>query len=196
MGFLFLSFLLELDGMSIYEFLGVFLLLFIGVLLSVPRYESFTDAIQRDFLMLKPKQTDTVGLYQASNTETSYLKSLSTKPLEFEKQLLIMDRCLKFKIQGSNLNEFDRNMELLFKNVVFPVKKDSFEVSHFAKSQRLRPASPAQPARRCCGLRRRPRPGCGPAAGGEPGPQGRRWVRARRRSRAWQSARSSGRGRR
>ena len=118
--------------MSIYEFLGVFLLLFIAVFLSVPRYESFTDAIQRDFQMLKPKQTDTVGLYQSSqNAESKYLSTLSSKPLNFEKQLLIMDRCLQFKIEGENLKDFDRNMEVLFKNVVFPVKKDSFEIARF-----------------------------------------------------------------
>lgn len=99
----------------------------------MPRYEYFTDAIQLDFQNLKSSQTDTVGLYQSSNTETNYLKNLSIKPLGFEKQLLIMDRCLKFKIEGSDLKEFDRNIELLFKNVVFPVKKDSFEITHFAE---------------------------------------------------------------
>ena len=119
--------------MKIYEFLGVFLLLFIGVLLSVPRYEFFTDAIQQDFLKLKPVQTDTNQIYQSSTNETSYLKTLAIKPLGFEKQLLVMDRCLKFKIEGNDLQSFDRNMALLFKKVVFPVKKEMFEVSHFAE---------------------------------------------------------------
>lgn len=119
--------------MTIYEFLGTFLLLCIAVFLSFPRYEYFTDAIQMEFQKLKANQTDTVGLYQSSGNEANYLKTLSTKPLNFENQLLIMDRCLKFKIAGSNLKEFDSNMESLFKNVVFPVKKDTFEVTHFAE---------------------------------------------------------------
>lgn len=119
--------------MSIYELLGVFLLLLIAVLLSVPRYEFFADAIQQDFLKLKPSQTNTVQLYQSSSGETNYLKTLSSKPLPFEQQLLVMDRCLKFKIEGNDLKAFDRNMELLFKDVVFPVMKDSFEVTHYAE---------------------------------------------------------------
>ena len=68
-----------------------------------------------------------------TDTESNYLKTLSRKPFEFENQLLIMDRCLKFKIQGNNLKEFDRNIALLFKNVVFPVKKDTFEIFNFAE---------------------------------------------------------------
>ena len=70
--------------MTIYELLGVFLLLFIAVLLSVPRYEFFADAIQQDFLKLKPSQTNTVQLYQSSSGDTNYLKSISTKPFGFE----------------------------------------------------------------------------------------------------------------
>uniref|UniRef100_A0A6C0CT25 Uncharacterized protein n=1 Tax=viral metagenome TaxID=1070528 RepID=A0A6C0CT25_9ZZZZ len=120
--------------MKIYEFLGVLILLFIAVLIAVPRYEYFADAIQQDFLKLKPSQTNTTLLYQSSAAgETNYLKSISTKPLEFENQLLIMDRCLKFKIEGNDLTTFDRNLVNLFKNVVFPVKKEFFEVTHFAE---------------------------------------------------------------
>ena len=119
--------------MKIYEFLGVFLLLFIAVILSVPRYEYFADAIQQDFLKLKSYQTDTVNIYQSSTDDINHLKTLSVKPLEFENQLLIMDRCLKFKIEGDDLTTFDRNMEKLFKNVVFPVKKEFFEITHFAE---------------------------------------------------------------
>lgn len=119
--------------MKIYEFLGVFILLFIAVILSVPRYEFFADAIQQDFLKLKPSQTDTVNIYQSSTSDTNYLKTLAIKPLKYEGQLLIMDRCLKFKIEGNNLESFDANMEKLFKNVVFPVKKEFFEVTHFAE---------------------------------------------------------------